>query len=176
MKGKPRAANANAAGLALTPARLASTIAASQPAPSISASAFSSFAATQVTLKPASTSKSWRVNAIIGSSSTMRMRACWCSSTGISCGRRYSSPLQRFCEWRTQFPGEPALQIVDLGCAVDCRLHHASDHHLAETLPGRGSDIGASVLQPGHQEHWLGARRDCPGDLHPPLIVRKCAV
>ena len=41
MKGRPRAASANAAGLALTPARLASTMAASQPAPSISASAFS---------------------------------------------------------------------------------------------------------------------------------------
>src|SRR5665213_3243242 len=58
--------------------------------------------------------------------------------------------LQRICDKRTQFPGNPALPIVDLGCAVDCRLHHASDHPLAKTLAGGESYAGAADFRPKH--------------------------
>jgi len=87
-----------------------------------------------------------------------------------------SVPLQRVCDKCSQFPGEPTLPIVDLGRAVDCRLHHASDHRMAKTLAGGGSDFGSALLQPGHQERWLFGRSDLPGNVHPPRAVRECAV
>lgn len=62
MNGSPRAARAMAAGLALTPARLASTIATSQAPLSISASAFSSFPTKPAIWKPASMRTSSRLS------------------------------------------------------------------------------------------------------------------